>query len=213
MAGGRHGDRELGQLPLGGVEPLAVATALLKQPVAIAQGPLQPVHPRSVVAIHRQHQTVEEAPAVARRAAEQAVHGRRQPDDPQVIGKGPRGANGRPLDPVASLGWVECTGRFEPGAELLANSIGLDLDGHRPAAGPADAGHLGKLRPAQAAPGCEHGQGLEDVCLPRPVIAGQHHELARHGQVQGGIGAEVRQDQPAHARKLARNAQGRVRLA
>ena len=73
-----------------------------EQPVAVAQGPVERVDTGAVAGIDREHQAIEEAPALARRAREQAVHRRRQPDDTQMLGEGGGGRDGDTLDPAAA---------------------------------------------------------------------------------------------------------------
>ena len=62
-----------------------------KQPVAAAHRLFVVQRPLAVTRIDRQHQPVEEAPAVAGRPGEQRIHGRRQPHDAQpfeqVVGR------------------------------------------------------------------------------------------------------------------------------
>ena len=90
--GARRGDRHagLGHLRLDRLEPGTVARVLGKQPVAAAHRLLVVERPLAVAGIDRQHQPVEEAPAVAGRPGEQRVHGRRQPDHAQPFEQVPR---------------------------------------------------------------------------------------------------------------------------
>ena len=82
-----HRDRELGGLVLDGVEPMRVRPRLLQQPVARAQRPLERVDPAGMLGVDRERQAIEKAPALGRRADEQRIHRRHQPDHAQMIGK------------------------------------------------------------------------------------------------------------------------------
>ena len=64
----RHRDRKLGGLVLDGVEPVRIGARLLQQPVARAQRALERVDAARVLGVDRQHQAVEEAPPLRRRA-------------------------------------------------------------------------------------------------------------------------------------------------
>ena len=61
---------------------------VLQQPVARAQRALERGDAAGMLGIDRQHQAVEEAPALGGRAGEQRVHRRHQPDHAQMIGEG-----------------------------------------------------------------------------------------------------------------------------
>ena len=127
---------------------------------------------------------VQEAAAVGGWADEEAVHRRRQPENPQMIEK----LVGRP-----SLRAVD--------AHLAASRIGagtgsradLDFALHAPDLGEdREAGlrsgpdRVGIDRPAQAASGRQQRKRLEQVRLSRPVLAGKH-DMAAVGYERRGF--------------------------
>ena len=61
--------------------------AVLEQAVALAHGALEMADARAVAGIEAQDQPVEKAAALGGRAGEQAIHGRRQPDHLDVVGR------------------------------------------------------------------------------------------------------------------------------
>jgi hypothetical protein len=67
----------------------------------------------------------------------------------------------------------------------------MEVCRHSEAARTAAARHVGQCRPAQAAAGCEEGDGLQDVGLARPVLAGEDDKAGRRLQPQVGVIAEV----------------------
>ncbi len=134
-ARGGDGDRDLGGLVLGGVEPMGVGARAFEQPVARAQRALERGHPRGMGGIDREHQAIEEAPPLRGGTGEQSVHGRDQPDHPQMVGEG-RGRTGRlAVDPVlAKRRGLRAAGRLDAGAERGEAERAVDLGRHRPGA-------------------------------------------------------------------------------
>ncbi len=59
-------------------------------------------------------------------------------------------------------------------------------------------GHGGELGPAQAAARCEERERFEQIGLDSPVLADQSNDLALDRQIEGLVGTEVLQDQPAY---------------
>ena len=96
-------DGEFGGLVLDGIEPMRIGPRLLQQPVARAQRPFQRVDAAGMLGVDREHQAIEEAPALGRRAGEQRVHRRHQPDDAQMIGEGRGRADRLAVDPAFAL--------------------------------------------------------------------------------------------------------------
>ncbi len=70
------------------VEPVRIRPRVLQQPVARAQAALERGDAAAVLGIDGEHQPVEKAAALGGRAGKQPVHGRREPDDAQMIGEG-----------------------------------------------------------------------------------------------------------------------------
>ena len=94
-AGERHRDGVLGKLRLDRIEP-GRSGVFLQQPVPLREQPFEVACAAAMRGIDGQHQAVEEAPALGRRAGEQAVHRRRQPQDAEIfeqrLGRGDRRA-------------------------------------------------------------------------------------------------------------------------
>ena len=202
-AGRRDGDAEFGGLALHRVEPRAVPATFLQELVAAAQGALEPADPRAMLGVDGEHEAVEKLAPLASGAAEQGVHRRRQPDEAQVIGKGARGADGGAVDAVEPLA------PFEPEAHRADLALLLHFDGDREAAGAVEAGAIGKLRPPEAASGREQRKRLQKVGLAGAVLADEGDETGLESHVERRIGAEIAQDQPAHAGRAAGGEIGR----
>jgi hypothetical protein len=202
--GGGDGDAKLGHLVLGGVEPDGVGAGLLQQPVAIAQGALQRRDAGAVIGVDRQHKPVEKAAAVARRAREQAVHGRRQPNEAQMVGEGARRGDGGAIDAAFASGGGEALGGLQPRAELgeAVGALQLDRDGE--AAAPACPRHIGEIGAAQSAALREQRQGLDEIGLAGAIVAGQRGHGRVEAQIEGGVGAEIAEHDATHP------AQGRI---
>ena len=192
----RDGQSQTRQLLLGGVKPGGVAHALFEQAVAVAQGPLKSVDAGSVVGIDRQHQPVQKAPPVPGRAGKKAIHGGRQPDEAQMVREGPGRADGGAVNAATPGG--AAVRRLDARAQLDQIAIALQLKRGRPAARAADAGEIAEVSPSQPAPGGEHGEGFEHIGLARPVLPGERDERRLHLEVEGGIGAEIREREPPH---------------
>ncbi len=186
VAGGRDRDAERRHLALrrlgpGGIDAPRLAP-LLQHAVAVAQGAFQRRHARAVLAVDREHDAVEEAAALGRRAGEEPVHGGRQPDDAQVVGEALGGRHGRAIDAASARGRRPRAGEFEAGAELRGRDFAgriLDLDRDGPAATAAVPRAVGEFRPAETAARGEEGQGLEQVGLAGAVEAGERHGRPR----------------------------------
>src|SRR5271168_2334265 len=153
----RRGDRDpqFGGLALQRVEPGRIARAFLEQSVAAAQRALELIDPRAVLWIDRQHETIEKAPSLARRAGEQTVHRRGQPDQPDMVGEGARRSDRRPVDAIEPFGRRFAARRLHPDAEMSALSLLLDLERYGEAAGAADPRAGGEVGAPQAASGRE----------------------------------------------------------
>ena len=113
---GGDGDGQFGDFALGGVEPDFFAAPLLQQAIAVAQGFFKRRDPGSVIAVHRQHQSVEKAPPFARRAGEQPVHRGGEPDHAEMIGEDARRGRRLAVEPVFAL---RCAvAELQPGSQL-----------------------------------------------------------------------------------------------
>ena len=137
--GGRDRRAGLGHLRLDGGEPGPVARVFGKQPVTSAHRLFIGERAAPVRRVDRQHQPVEEAAPVRRRAGEKPVHGRRQPHHPQPFLHGVGRARRRAVDAHAPAGFGLSVRPVEPGME-------------RETAGCPLAGHVAIGRPPQAAP-------------------------------------------------------------
>ena len=208
------GDAEFRRLALQRVEPMGVARALFEQAVAAAQCALEGGDARAVIGVDRQHQPVEKPAPFARRTDEQPVHGRRQPDEAEVIGEGARRGDRRAVDAVEPLARLVAVARLEADAELMDRAFVLDLDRDRKAAASADPRAGCELGAAQAAAGGEQRQGLEQIGLAGAVLAAEDDQRALQRQVEAHIGAKVAEHQPARHGAPARQGRfGRTRHA
>ena len=151
-----------------------------------------------MLGVHREHQAVEEAPALGRRAVEQRVHRRRQPDDAQVIGESGGRRHRLAVDAVARGGATprrpahRCRCRAWP-APACPRSRRRWPTRRRPRRRPFPPGWRGAGR----APAPERNR-LDQVGLAGAVGARQHHRpgaVERH--LRGVVAAEVRQRQAA----------------
>ena len=151
-----------------------------------------------MIRVDRQHQAVEKPAPLARRPGEQAVHGRGQPDEAQMVGEGARRGDGRAVDAVEPLAGLSPSAlRSKPDAELMDCAFVLDLDRDRESAGAADPRAGRELGAAQAAAGREQRQGLEQIGLAGAVLAAKDDERALERKVEAGVGAEVAEHQRA----------------
>ena len=71
------------------LEAGAIVHLVRQQPVALLHRPLELPEQGSVARIQPREQAIEKAPAVRRRAREQAIHGWRQPDHLDMVGERP----------------------------------------------------------------------------------------------------------------------------
>ena len=95
-----HRDGEFGGLVLDGVEPVGIRSRLGQQPVARAQSPIERVDPAGVFGIDRKREAIEKAPPLRRRADEQGVHRRHQPNHAEMIGEGGGRGDRLAIDPA-----------------------------------------------------------------------------------------------------------------
>ena len=145
--------------------------------------------------VDREHEPVEEAAALAGRAAEEPVELGREPDEAQIFGEGGGRAGRRAVDAAEARAVARRARRLEAGAEPVLAITALDRGRDREAAGAAVASHLGKLGPAQAAARREERERFEKIGLADAVLAGERHEPPRDRKVERRIGAEILQDQ------------------
>ena len=129
----RNRDSKLRGLVFDRVEPVRIGPRLRQKPVARAQRAFKCVDPAGVLGIDRKRQTVEEAAALRRRADEQGVHRRHQPDDAKMIGKR-RGRTDRlTIDAAFALRRRTVFGRpLDTGAERGKPKRAFDFGGDRP---------------------------------------------------------------------------------
>ena len=108
-----------------------------------------------MVGVHRQHQPVQKPPPVARWTRKQPVKGGRQPDQPQMIGKGAGRGHAHPVDPAAPSGGLAACGLVAR-AQTPAVAIGfIETERQGKAARRPVAGHIAELDPPQTAAGGE----------------------------------------------------------
>jgi hypothetical protein len=104
----------------------------LQQAVARAQAALQRRHAAGVLGVDRERQPVEKPPPLGRRADEQRVHGRREPDHAQMIGESRGGAHRLAVDPAGRCAAYRRRRRFDAGAERGEPEHAFDFGGDRP---------------------------------------------------------------------------------
>ena len=208
---GRHRDPEARHLVFGGFRPGPVERSgptLLEDAVAAPQRAVERIDPGRVVGIHRQHDTVKEAAPLGRGAAEQAVHGGREPHYTEILGESLGGGHDGPVDAAAPGRHARRVGRIDPGADLVQPVLVLlaEFDRDGPAARAALAREVARLRAPQPPAGREHGQGFEQVGLPGAVLAGECHHGPADAHIERRVGAEVGQDQASNPRSADRAA-------
>ncbi len=179
---------------------MVVVIAHLEQPVARAQRALQRRNAAGMFAVDRQHQPVEEPPALGRGAEEQPVHGGRQPDHAQMIAERGRRAHRLAVDAAAPAGRGRlAAGRVEAGAERGQTQRALDLGGDRPGAVALIVGDVFQRGAPKPASRRQKRDRLEAIGLAGAVRPDQHHDVAARLQTRRAIIAEVRQRQPVDA--------------
>jgi hypothetical protein len=145
--------------------------------------------------IHRKHETIQKAPPVARRSAEQGVIVGREPKDAAMLCESGGGTDGLPVyaaDAPAAFGIVaDADLRFaelsaEPQRGGEASSCALPHD-------------VGEIRAPQAAPRREQRNRLEYIGLARTIVAGQRHHVRADLYVERAIVPERRQRQARDA--------------
>ena len=195
----RDRDRKLSRFVLHRVEPMLVRLRLGQQPVARTQRALERIDPAAVLGIDRERQPIEKPPPFRRRADEERIHRRRQPDHTHMIGEGGRGTHRLAIDPAFALSVRAIVGRaLDAGAERCKPERALDLGGHRPGAVAFLEGHFVQRRTAQPASGREKRNRLDQVGFAGAVRSAQHDRpgvagLNRHTPVV----AEIAQRQAA----------------
>ena len=158
-----------------GIEPVRIGPGLLEKPIARAQRPLQRVDPAGMLGIDRQRQAIEKAAALRRRADEQRIHRRHQPDHAQVIGESGSRSDRFTIDPAFALHQRAVFGRpLDAGAERGEPQRALDLGGHRPGAVALVERHLLERGAAQTAARREKRNGLDQIGLARAVRPIEH---------------------------------------
>ena len=179
MAGGRNRDAERRNFALRCFSPSMVEPArlpaILEHAVAVAQRTVERGDPSRVLAIDGQHDPVEKAAAFGGGPKEKPVHRGREPDDPDMVGKGAGGRHGRAVDPA--FAGCAAIDRFQPRAELdLGRSASLSSWTSTETAQPpraAFAGAIGQFGPAQAAAWRQERQGFEQIGLAGAIMARQ----------------------------------------
>ena len=152
----RNRNRQLGGLVLDCVEPVRIGTRVFEQAVARAQRAFECIDAGHMLGIDGEHETIEKAPALGGRAVEQPVHGRHQPDDPQVIGKGGRGRYRLPIDAAfAHDHGAFDRRRFDAGPERCQAERAFDIGCYRPGSVAFGKRHVVERRAPQPAAGCE----------------------------------------------------------
>ncbi len=196
----RHRHRQLGGLVLDRVEPVRVGSGFLQQPVARAQRTLQRRHAAGMFGVDGEHQAVEEAPAFRRRAVEQRIHRRNEPDHPQVVGKRRGGGNRLAIDAALARGRHDVAGRrFDAGSERCETEGALDVARRRPGAVTFGKRQLVERRASQAAPGRQQRDRFDQIGLAGAVRSRQHHERRADVDLRRVIAAEIAQRQAADA--------------
>jgi len=146
-----------------------------------------------VLGIDREHQTIEKSSSFGSGPEEQAVHFRDQPYDPQVLGKGARGAYRLAIDPRLALRAFIACGRLNPGAEHRRTERSLDFGGNRPGAVALRRRDIFDRGAAQAAARREKRDCFEDVGLAGTVRPEKQGSAPLEIERSLPVGAEVRE--------------------
>jgi hypothetical protein len=168
-ARGGHQGAGLAQPRLQGAEPGGVGGSFREQAHALARGLLVGLDVGGVQRLGGEDQPVEEAPPLRRAFQEQAVLRRRQPDLAQMLGQ-PPGRDGLAFEADHA---AARPGLLHARAQPCRHAGRLHLRRDRPGAAHGlarkTAAHLAQARAAQAAPGDQEADRLEQVRLAGPV--------------------------------------------
>ncbi len=223
-----------GHLGFKGRQPGRILRAVGKQTIARAHGPLIGSGMGGMVRRIAKHKAVQEPAPLRGPLNEQAVHGRREPSEPQMLRKG-AGARGcraiHPRDPSV-------TARKARAQPILSLRRG-ESDGHGPMSligpckrfrfnGSRGFGETARIRnryqgrrmdeighacTAQTPSRGKKGQGLKNIGLARPIGTDQHHGPAVEIKDRVLIGAETGQGQPGDSQKRGRLPHRTIRTA
>ena len=204
MAGGGDRDGELGELALGGVEPAGLARFPL--PTAGCDC-AEPVRARSPAPRARRRRPApdDRENAVGRRPARRTdrpwqASARRSADARKRPARRPP-APGR-AGICAAATTRRRAGRCRSRAGPCRSGVSISIETAQPPAPPTRA-HRAEIGAAQAAARREHRQSFEHIGLARAVLTGEHDAIAADVEIERGVGAEIRQNEPPH-RGLAR---------
>ena len=196
------GHRRFRHLRLDGGEPARRRAApSAQQAIALAHGALEAADAAGMGRVEARHQPVEKAAAVARGAVdEQPIHGRREPQHRDVLGKraGPwglavdarPGAGSRAISPVPSRAGADIDG-----ADAASRAVISAADRQaRPAVAPSS--RIGERAPRKPRPGASSEIASRRLVLPAPL--GPVSTTGGPGfEPQRGIVAEVGEGQTA----------------
>ena len=177
----------------------ALPRALFQEAVAAAQRPLELADARAMAGVDRQHEAVEETPPLARRAGEQRIHRRRQPDDAQMSVKARDEATGARSMRSAPLRRRRRPGSSRSRADGVSPSSSTSIESAKPPAPPIRA-HSASSARLQAPARRQQRQSLEEIGLAGAVLAAQDDEAAVDRKIERRIGAEIVQHQAPHER-------------
>ena len=210
----RRGNRGagLGHDELETLEAGVIAHAVGEQAIALLHGALEVADARAVAGVEAEDEAVEETPALGGGAGEERVERRRHPDELDVLGEHAGTAGGCAVDAHdAGAALALRRGRGQPGADVDGARGRMHVRGDGPSPVPGGARQLRVGGAAQAVPGRQQRDGLEQVGLARTVGADQHLRLRPGLEHEMGVVAEVRKRQPLDPmRRVRAGVGGRV---
>ena len=182
----------LGKLRLQAREPLRVGCGKVgKQFAPCAHRGFITIAMLGMARVEGEDKAVEEAPPIARRFDEQAIHRRGEPEDGKPVAKRGRGGGAAvdPDDPAPR-------GRgFDAGTERHRRErrIALHLAEHGKATGRTVAHHIGQRRAPQPAPRCKQRYRFQYIRLARAIVAVKRHKAWPSRQIGPRVIAEIGQ--------------------
>ena len=152
-----------------------------------------------MLCVYCEHQAIEKAAALGSGLVEQPVHRRRQPDHTQMIGESRDRRDRLPVDPAEPLRRQLLHRRGDAGAKRGETESAFDFRRNGPGAVALAESHLLQRRAAQAAPGRQEGNRLDQIGLARAVGAYQHDRFGAEFNRQRAIAAEVAEREAQNA--------------
>ena len=185
-------------LVLDGVEPVRIGPRFLQQPVARTQRPVKGVDPACMFGIDRRRQAIEKTSPLRRRANEQRIHRRHQPDDAKVISESRSRSDRFTIDPADAVTDGAVFGfALDAGAERSEPQRAFDFGGDSPGTVTLLECHFLKRGAAQAATGGEKRDRFDQVGFAGAIRPVERDDAAVGLKRRRVVVAEIGQGQAA----------------